>query len=103
MGRRTSSGARLEEPASAFDGDPSTFWVASVSNDSVGQWVSINFGRLVRMSTITVTPLDDGPSRPRGGTAANHYAAGHGCATDCPGREDADAPGSGGAQPMDAA
>ena len=54
-----------EGPASAFDGDPSTFWVASVSNDSVGQWVSINFGRLVRMSTITVTPLDDGPSRPR--------------------------------------
>ena len=54
-----------EGPASAFDGDPSTFWVANVSRDSVGQWVSINFGRSVRMSTIIVTPLDDGPSRPR--------------------------------------
>ena len=54
-----------EGPASAFDGDPSTFWVASVSNDSVGQWVSINFGRSVRLSTITVTPLDDGRDRPR--------------------------------------
>ena len=54
-----------EGPASAFDGDPSTIWVASVANDSVGQWVSINFGRSVRMSTITVTPLDDGRDRPR--------------------------------------
>jgi arabinofuranan 3-O-arabinosyltransferase len=54
-----------EGPASAFDGDPSTIWVASVANDSVGQWVSINFGRSVRMSTITVTPLDDGSYRPR--------------------------------------
>ena len=54
-----------EGPAAAFDGDPSTFWVASTSNDSVGQWVSINFGRSVPMSTITVTPLDDGRYRPR--------------------------------------
>jgi arabinofuranan 3-O-arabinosyltransferase len=54
-----------EGPASAFDGDPSTAWVASVADDSVGQWVSINFGRSVPMSTITVTPLDDSRDRPR--------------------------------------
>jgi len=54
-----------EGPASAFDGDPSTIWVANAFDNSVGQWVSINFGRSVPLTAIIVAPLDDGPFRPR--------------------------------------
>jgi len=52
-------------PASAFDGDPSTMWVANAAGNSVGQWVSLDFGRSVRLTAIIVSPLDDGPFRPR--------------------------------------
>ena len=54
-----------EGPASAFDNDPSTIWVANAADNSVGQWVSINFGRSVPLTAIIVSPLDDGPFRPR--------------------------------------
>jgi arabinofuranan 3-O-arabinosyltransferase len=54
-----------EGPASAFDGDPSTIWVANAADNSVGQWVSVNFGRSVPLTAIIVRPLDEGPFRPR--------------------------------------
>jgi len=54
-----------EGPASAFDDDPSTTWVANAADNSVGQWVSLNFGRSVPLTAIIVRPLDDGPFRPR--------------------------------------
>jgi arabinofuranan 3-O-arabinosyltransferase len=54
-----------EGPASAFDNDPSSIWVANAADNSVGQWVSINFGRSVPLTAIIVSPLDDGPFRPR--------------------------------------
>ena len=54
-----------EGPASAFDGDPSSMWVANAIDNSEGQWVSIDFGRSVPLTAIIVYPLDDGPFRPR--------------------------------------
>ncbi len=44
-------------PASAFDSDPKSSWVASAKNDSIGQWISITFKHPVNLSTIYVTPL----------------------------------------------
>ncbi len=44
-------------PAAAFDDDPNSAWVASVSKDSVGQWVAITFDKPIRLSTIKVRPL----------------------------------------------
>ena len=51
-------------PASAFDNDPTTAWVADATNRSLGQWVSITFDHPVAMSTITVTPLVGLPEQP---------------------------------------
>jgi len=51
-------------PASAFDGDPTTAWIASAAADSVGQWVSIRFSHPVPLESIAITPLDDTPARP---------------------------------------
>ncbi len=53
-----------EGPASAFDGDPTTAWVVSVANHSVGQWISIRFSRPIQLRTISITPLDDSSLRP---------------------------------------
>ena len=53
-----------EGPASAFDGDPTTAWVADVALSSVGQWVSIEFTHDVPLRTIAITPLDDTAARP---------------------------------------
>jgi arabinofuranan 3-O-arabinosyltransferase len=53
-----------EGPASAFDGDASTAWVANAVNNSVGQSVSITLNRSVPVTSIAVTPLDDSPARP---------------------------------------
>ena len=53
-----------EGPASAFDGDPLTAWVATATGDSVGQWVSITLSRPVPLTTIDITPLDDSALRP---------------------------------------
>jgi arabinofuranan 3-O-arabinosyltransferase len=53
-----------EGPASAFDGDPSTAWVASGAGQSIGQWVSITFDRAIPLTRIAITPLDDSPKRP---------------------------------------
>ncbi len=43
-------------PASAFDDDPNTEWIAPATNNSVGQWLSISFLRPIALSTIVVTP-----------------------------------------------
>ena len=53
-----------EGPASAFDGDPGTAWVASLAAHSVGQWIAIRFGHPVSLHTIAITPLDDTTYRP---------------------------------------
>ncbi len=53
-----------EGPASAFDGDPTTAWVASRANDSVGQWISIRLQHAEPLHSITITPLDDSRLRP---------------------------------------
>jgi arabinofuranan 3-O-arabinosyltransferase len=52
-------------PAAAFDDDPTTSWVANAANGSVGQWVSINFGRNLPMSSVVLTPLRGGRSQPQ--------------------------------------
>lgn len=51
-------------PASAFDGDPTTAWVADSAKLSVGQWVAIHFNRPVDVTRIAITPLNDTPRRP---------------------------------------
>jgi arabinofuranan 3-O-arabinosyltransferase len=53
-----------EGPASAFDGDPSTAWVASAINRSVHQWVSIMFDHAVPLTSIAISPYDESPQRP---------------------------------------
>ena len=53
-----------EGPASAFDGDPSTAWVASSILKSLKQWISITFDRAVPLTSIAITPLDDSAQRP---------------------------------------
>ena len=52
-------------PSAAFDNDLATSWVADAKDNSVGQWVQINFGRPVNLRNITVRPLADGPQRPK--------------------------------------
>ncbi len=54
-----------EGPDSAFDADPTTAWVATAANNSVGQSLSITFNRAVPFTTIHITPLDNSPLRPR--------------------------------------
>jgi len=44
-------------PASAFDGNPYTAWVADATDHSLGQWISITFQHPLPLSSITVTPL----------------------------------------------
>ena len=51
-------------PSSAFDGNPSTAWVASSIHSSVNQWVSITFDRAVPLTSIAITPLVDSARRP---------------------------------------
>ena len=43
-------------PASAFDDDPNTEWIAPDIDNSVGQWISISFLRPIQLSSIVVTP-----------------------------------------------
>ena len=51
-------------PSAAFDDNLATAWVANAKDNSVGQWVQINFGRNVDLHHITVRPLADGAQRP---------------------------------------
>ena len=52
-------------PSAAFDHDLATAWVADAKDNSVGQWVQIEFGRKVALHDITVRPLADGAQRPK--------------------------------------
>jgi arabinofuranan 3-O-arabinosyltransferase len=51
-------------PASAFDGDSTTSWVANATNNSVGQWVSITFNKKMPMSAIVLKPLQGNKIQP---------------------------------------
>ncbi len=51
-------------PAAAFDQNPSTAWVANDLNNSIGQWLQVDFGRQVPLYAIAVEPLADSPQRP---------------------------------------
>ena len=53
-----------EGPNSAFDADPTTAWVATADDDSVGQSVSITFDHKIPLSSIAITPLNDTSTRP---------------------------------------
>jgi arabinofuranan 3-O-arabinosyltransferase len=52
-------------PSAAFDNNLATAWVADAKDNSVGQWVQINFGRSLDLHDITVRPLADGAQRPK--------------------------------------
>jgi arabinofuranan 3-O-arabinosyltransferase len=52
-------------PSAAFDDDRATAWVADAKDNSVGQWVQIDFGHGVALHDITVRPLAEGPQRPK--------------------------------------
>ncbi len=52
-------------PSAAFDDDLATAWVADAKDNSVGQWVQIEFGRSVDLHHVTVRPLADGAQRPK--------------------------------------
>ncbi len=53
-----------EGPVAAFDGDPTTAWVATSADDSVGQSLSITFDKAIPLALIAITPLDDSGIRP---------------------------------------
>ena len=46
-----------EGPASAFDHNATTSWVADATNQSIGQWVAITLQHRIPMSHIVLTPL----------------------------------------------
>ena len=51
-------------PASAFDNERSTAWVADAADHSIGQWVAITFPYKIPMSHITLSPLRGGRAQP---------------------------------------
>jgi arabinofuranan 3-O-arabinosyltransferase len=66
--RATSSGTVFGllpsgKPSYAFDGDPHTAWVTGGLGTAVGQSVTIEFGRRVRVSQVTLRPLQLDPVR----------------------------------------
>jgi arabinofuranan 3-O-arabinosyltransferase len=64
----TSSGtvfglAPRDKPVYAFDGDQRTAWVSGGFGTAVGQSVTIEFGRVVRVSKLVLRPLRTSPVR----------------------------------------
>jgi len=53
-----------EQPAAALDQDPSTSWVASSTNNSIGQWIQVRFNESIDLSHVTLR-LDVSPNTPR--------------------------------------
>jgi len=51
------------KPAFAFDGDDRTAWVTGAYGTAVGQSVTIEFGRLVKVSRLTLRPLQGSPAQ----------------------------------------
>jgi len=64
FGSSTLSDEPAQGPAAAFDGDPTTAWVANATNDSVGQWLSITFDHPMTLSTIKLTQYVGSPVQP---------------------------------------
>jgi arabinofuranan 3-O-arabinosyltransferase len=52
-------------PASAFDPQSNTAWVADATDHSLGQWISITFLHKLKLSTITLTPLVGSSLQPK--------------------------------------
>ena len=46
-----------DQPAAALDGDLATSWVASANNDSVGQWLRVDFDRPVDIAGLGIQLL----------------------------------------------
>ena len=63
-GSNVHSDSPSEGPASAFDGDPSTAWIASGLGMSVGQSVAIRFSSPIRLTAIAISQLSGDPQRP---------------------------------------
>ena len=42
------------QPAAAVDGDPDTAWVANATDDSIGQWLQVNFTRARELSRVSL-------------------------------------------------
>ncbi|HYT25064.1 MAG TPA: alpha-(1-_3)-arabinofuranosyltransferase family protein, partial [Actinomycetota bacterium] len=51
------------KPSFAFDGDPRTAWVTGAYGTAVGQSITIEFGRRVRISRLTLRPLLGSPAQ----------------------------------------
>ncbi len=51
-------------PDRAFDGDPSTAWVAGSPTTSVGEWLRVDLAAPTALPYVDVVPLADGPWRP---------------------------------------
>ena len=51
------------KPAFAFDGDARTAWVTGAYGTAVGQSVTIEFGRRVKVSRLTLRPLQGSPAQ----------------------------------------
>jgi arabinofuranan 3-O-arabinosyltransferase len=66
-----------EDPASAFDGDPSTAWAEGDELTPVGQWIQINFpGPLDLPASVGIRLLDDSTDREIGSELRVSTAAG---------------------------
>jgi arabinofuranan 3-O-arabinosyltransferase len=50
-------------PAFAFDGDARTAWVTGAYRTAVGQSITIEFGRRVKVSGLTLRPVQGGPAQ----------------------------------------
>jgi arabinofuranan 3-O-arabinosyltransferase len=45
-----------EQPAAALDSSPSTAWVANVANNSIGQWIRVDFTKPVDLTHLDLQP-----------------------------------------------
>ena len=57
FGSTTLTVAPEDQPAAALDGDPATAWVASAKDDSVGQWLRVEFNTPVDLSGLGIRLL----------------------------------------------
>lgn len=52
-------------PYRAFDGNPTTAWIAGTHGTSIGEWIQVNLNAVTTAPTIQVQLLEDGPWRPQ--------------------------------------
>ena len=50
-------------PNSAVDGDSETAWFANAANNSIGQWIQLNFKQSISLSSVTILPVES-PNSP---------------------------------------